>query len=156
MLELKGVFVGYGDIRVLNDVSATFETGRVTSVVGINGCGKSTLLKSVVGVVSPNKGEIYVENIPISGMKRKEVATRIAYLAQGRNTPDMTVEQMVLHGRFPYLAYPRRYTIYDREMARRAMEQMGIAHLEEHPLSSLSGGMRQNAYLAMAFAQATQ
>jgi iron complex transport system ATP-binding protein len=88
-------------------------------------------------------------------MSRNEIAKKTAYLSQGKNTPDMTVEQMVLHGRFPYLSYPRRYSTYDREVAGKAMEAVGIAELAHKPLYTLSGGMRQNAYIAMALAQDT-
>ena len=65
----------------------------------------------------------------------------------------MTVEQLVLHGRFPHLSYPRRYTAKDYGLALAAMEQVGIAEYAGHPLHTLSGGMRQTAYIAMALAQ---
>ena len=65
----------------------------------------------------------------------------------------MTVEQMVLHGRFAHLSFPRVYTEEDRAAARQAMEQMGIAEWADRELGTLSGGMRQNVYLAMALAQ---
>ena len=67
----------------------------------------------------------------------------------------MTVEQLVLHGRFPHLSYPRRYTDQDRVIAVGAMEQMGIVEYAHKPLYSLSGGMKQNSYIAMALAQET-
>ena len=62
---------------------------------------------------------------------------------------------MVLHGRFPYLSYPRRYTNRDREIAVEAMKAVGIEELSQKPMYALSGGMRQNAYIAMALAQDT-
>ena len=61
----------------------------------------------------------------------------------------------MLHGRFPYLSYPRRYKEIDREFARKAMETVSISHLSDTPLCELSGGMRQTAYIAMALAQDT-
>ena len=63
--------------------------------------------------------------------------------------------QIVLHGRFPHLNYPRRYTGQDYEIAFSAMEQLKIADLAHKPLSTLSGGMRQNAYVALALAQSS-
>ena len=65
----------------------------------------------------------------------------------------MTVEQLVLHGRFAHLHYPRVYSARDRAIAGEAMERMGLTELRRTPLSSLSGGVRQKAYLAMALAQ---
>lgn len=155
MLEIKNVTAGYGKQPVLNGASATFEKGKLTSIIGVNGCGKSTLLKVILGILPMTDGIMEIDGKELSSLKRNEIAQRIAYLSQGKNTPDMTVMQMVLHGRFPYLSYPRRYTSRDREIAFSAMEKVGIADLAEKPLYSLSGGMRQNAYIAMALAQDT-
>ena len=88
-------------------------------------------------------------------MNRNDISRRIAYLLQGKSTPDMTVEQLVLHGRFPHLSYPRRYSKHDYEIAIDAMKQMGIAQYAKKSLHTLSGGMRQNTYIAMALAQET-
>ena len=91
----------------------------------------------------------------LKGMNRNDISRRIAYLSQGKSTPDMTVEQLVLHGRFPHLSYPRRYSKHDYEIAIDAMKQMGIAQYAKKSLHTLSGGMRQNTYIAMALAQET-
>ena len=155
MLELNRISAGYGKQTVLNDVSAFFEKGKLTSIIGVNGCGKSTLLKAILGILPLSGGEITVDGENLLTMSRNEIAKKIAYLSQGKNTPDMTVMQMVLHGRFPYLSYPRKYTNRDREIAYSAMEQVGIADFAEKPLFMLSGGMRQNVYIAMALAQDT-
>ena len=155
MLELNRISAGYGKQTVLNDVSAFFEKGKLTSIIGVNGCGKSTLLKAILGILPLSGGEITVDGENLLTMSRNEIAKKIANLSQGKNTPDMTVMQMVLHGRFPYLSYPRKYTCRDREIAYSAMEQVGIADFAEKPQFMLSGGMRQNAYIAMALAQDT-
>ncbi|MCI7158051.1 MAG: ABC transporter ATP-binding protein, partial [Flintibacter sp.] len=68
----------------------------------------------------------------------------------------ITARKMVLHGRFPYLSYPRRYRKEDYEAARRAMERSDAWELADSPVQSLSGGQRQKVYLAMAMAQETQ
>ena len=155
MLELKNVSAGYGNENVLRGVTVSFEKGRLTSVIGVNGCGKSTLLKSILGILPLTGGEIAVDGSDLRSLRGNEIAKRIAYLSQGKSTPDMTVGQMVPHGRFPYLSYPRRYGKADRAIAEKAMEDTGVSHLADKPLSELSGGMRQNAYIAMALAQDT-
>lgn len=155
MIEAKNISAGYGSKTVLNGATVSFEKGKLTSLIGVNGSGKSTMLKAMLGILPLSGGEILIDRKDMRSMSRNEIAKRIAYLAQGKNTPDMTVEQMVLHGRFPYLTYPRRYRETDREFARGAMEVVGISHLADQPLSTLSGGMRQNAYIAMALAQDT-
>lgn len=155
MIELKTASAGYGKNIVLKDVSAAFETGRLTSIIGVNGCGKSTLLKAILGMIPLSGGRIMIDGNILGNMTRNEIARKVAYLPQGKDTPDMTVEQLVLHGRFPHLNYPRRYTRQDHEIAFSAMEQAGISELAAKPLHTLSGGMRQNAYIAMALAQGT-
>ena len=155
MIELKHVTAGYGKQTVLNDVTVTFEKGKLTSVIGVNGSGKSTLLKAILGMIPFDSGEVTADGTSLKNMSRNEIARKISYLSQGKNTPDMTVEQLVLHGRFPHLSYPRQYTKRDRDIAFSAMAQTGITDLAHKPLCTLSGGMRQNAYIAMALAQDT-
>jgi len=155
MIEMQNVTAGYGKQTVLHGVSAVFAKGVLTGVVGPNGSGKSTILKAITGILTGTDGSIHIDSIPLGKMHRKGIARRIAWLPQGKDTPDMTVGQLVLHGRFPYISYPGRYTAKDREIADSAMEKVGIRDLSRTPLAKLSGGMRQNAYIAMALAQDT-
>ena len=155
MLEIRNLSAGYGKAQVLHQVSFTAKPGEITTILGQNGCGKTTLLKAITGGLPLTGGEIFFGNVDISGMKPEELAKKVAYVAQGRMIPETTVGRLVLHGRFPYLRYPRRYSREDREIARQAMAEMGITDLEHRLLGELSGGMRQKAYLAMALAQRT-
>lgn len=155
MIELKNLYADYGKGSVLEDLSLSIEKGRLLSIIGANGSGKSTLLKAILGIVETASGKITVDGRKTREMSRKELAKRIAYLAQGKSVPDMTVGQMVLHGRFPHLSYPRRYSERDRKIAEKALLQTDLSELREKPMPSLSGGMRQNAYIAMALAQDT-
>ena len=153
MIELSHISAGYGKTEILHDLSLTFAEGKITIVLGGNGCGKSTLLKTLVRLLPLTSGEINVDGQPLSAYSPAELAKKIAYLPQNRNVPDMTVRQMVLHGRFAYLSYPRVYRKEDREAAEMAMRTLGIEDLAESRLSELSGGMRQKVYIAMALAQ---
>ena len=155
MLDVRGLTAGYGKKEVLHHLSVSLEAGKLTAIIGPNGCGKSTLLKAVLGLIPRAEGEVVLDGVSFSTLRRQEIARRIAYLAQGASIPDMIVEELVLRGRFPYLSYPRGYTQKDRDLARLAMERVGIAALAREPMSALSGGLRQTAYIAMALAQGT-
>lgn len=155
MLEVKNIYAGYGKKQVLYNISENIEQGKITAIIGPNGSGKSTLLKSAAGLIPLIKGEIIADATPLSKMNRKAVGKKIAYLSQSKSVADMTVGQAVLHGRFPHLSYPRRYSEKDREIALASMKKLGIEHLSGNPLYSLSGGMRQNAYIAMVLTQNT-
>lgn len=153
MLEINGVFASYGKQKVLRGVDLTLARGTLTSLIGPNGCGKSTLLRTIVGLLPCTEGTISLDGVSLCRMSNSVRAQRIAYLAQGRDVPDITVGRLVLHGRFPYLSYPRRYRREDFGIAQRAMERMGIAELCDRPVAQLSGGTRQKAYIAMALCQ---
>lgn len=155
MLELKNIRAGYGKRQILNGVSLTVPKGKLVTVIGPNGSGKSTLFKSAAGIIPTLTGEVLIDGAKSADLSRSETAKKIAYLAQGKSVPDMTVFQLVLHGRFPHLSYPRRYTEKDKRLAIEAINKTGLAERAESPLSSLSGGMRQNAYIAMALTQDT-
>lgn len=152
MIEVNNLRAGYGDREVLHGISLSAENGEVLALVGPNGCGKSTFLKTLVGIV-PGKGEIRVDGKP--DMRGNELARHLSYLPQGKSVPDITAGRLVLHGRFPYLHYPRRYGPKDLAAAREAMEKLEILDLWDTPVAALSGGMRQKVYIAMALAQGT-
>ena len=155
MLNVTHLSGGYPGLPVLRDVSFTARPGEITVILGPNGCGKSTLLKTLCGILPPTEGQVRFHGEDLLALPRGLLSRRVSYLAQSRQVPDITVRRLVLHGRFPYLDYPRRYRKQDHEAAHRAMEQMGLAHLAGTPLSRLSGGQRQTAYIAMALAQDT-
>lgn len=155
MIDVRGLWAGYEEKSVLCDVNLKIPRGKVTVIVGPNGCGKSTLLKTLCGILTIRGGEIFIDGKEIKEYPGRQLAQRIAYLSQNRQVPDITAERLVLHGRFPYLSYPRRYTRRDYQIARDAMERMNIAELADRPLQTLSGGMRQKVYIAMALAQDT-
>ena len=155
MLEIQNLSAGYPGKPVLREVSASIPAGKTTVLLGPNGCGKSTLLKAVCGMLPLSAGAVLLDGEPISALSPQLLARKSAYLAQSRQVPDITVGRLVLHGRFPYLSFPRRYRAEDLAAAKAAMERMGIADLAEVPLDRLSGGQRQKAYIAMALAQDT-
>lgn len=153
MIEVNNISAGYGKEEILHGISLKAEEGKITTLVGSNGSGKSTLLKALLGLIPWSGGDITVDGMSVKGMSRAEIARRIAYLPQGKNVPDISAGRMTLHGRFPYLSYPRRYRESDFRIAEEAMRQMGVLELADRQMAELSGGMRQKVYLAMALAQ---
>ena len=144
MLELRNITAGYGATMILRNISQDFPKGTVTAVLGPNGCGKSTLLKAAAGLLPIADGEISAP---------PPRARHIAYLPQSRRLPEMTVRQLVLQGRYPWLGWPRRYGERDLALAEAAMDRLGVAEYAHRPLSELSGGTRQRCFLAMTLAQ---
>ena len=155
MIELRALSAGYRGQPVLQNISLAFPSGTVTALLGPNGCGKTTLLKTALGLLEPVAGEVWYDGAPLSALTPRQAARRAAYLPQSRAVPDLEAQRMVLHGRFPYLSFPRRYRQSDYEAVRRALAAAGAEELAERPLPQLSGGQRQKVYLAMALAQET-
>ena len=155
MIELKGLRAGYGGREILHGVDISFQPGRITILCGPNGCGKSTLLRAALGLIPRMGGEVLYDGVELSGLSRREVARRAAYMPQERGAPSITVRRLALHGRFPYLDIPRRYTAADLAAAERALKLADALDIADAPLPELSGGQRQRAFLAMALAQET-
>ena len=154
MLDIRNLSAGYPGNPVLRDISLSIPEGAVTVIIGPNGSGKSTLLKALAGIL-PASGSVRLEGLELLELSGRELAKKVAFLPQNRAVPEITVKNLVLHGRFPYLSYPRRYRPEDHKAAEAAMTKMGISDLADRSLATLSGGQRQKVYIAMALAQDT-
>ena len=156
MIQLKNLTAGYQGKTVVQDVTLDFVPGQVLVLLGPNGSGKSTLLKAALGLIPAMEGAVLYDGTDIRRMTRKEIARNAAFLTQSRSTPSIQALKMVLHGRFPYLSYPRRYGKEDYAIARSSMETAGCRQHESANVNTLSGGQRQSVYVAMALAQDTR
>lgn len=155
MISIRDLYASYEGAEILHGVHADFPEGKISVILGPNGCGKSTTLRTLVRMVPESRGAAALDGKDLSTLTQRELARLIAYLPQSRNVPDITVERLVMHGRFPYLSYPRRYRREDREKVREALQWVGLTELAGRKMENLSGGQRQKAYLAMALAQDT-
>lgn len=155
MLTLNHLSAGYHDRTVLSDISLSFEPDRIYTVVGKNGCGKSTLLKTCAGLISPSSGELLLDGKELARYTPTERARNISYLSQSHQIPNITVERLIAHGRFPYLGYPQTLKKDDWDMVDRAVNLMQLDELRHQNLTPLSGGECQRVYLAMQLAQDT-
>ena len=109
MIELQGLFASYDGVEILHGIDARFPKGKVSVLCGPNGCGKSTTVKALLRLVPETRGSIRIEGEPLESFTQNGLARRVSYVPQSRNVPDITVYNLVMHGRFPYLTYPRRY-----------------------------------------------
>lgn len=153
MIELQNVTVGYGTRTVLQNVSFAAPNGQITALIGPNGCGKSTLLRTMARLHPLGGGQISLDGVPIARYDRRAFARTAAFMPQSRPVPEITVQALVSHGRFPYLGFSRRMTSADRQAVQDAMRRTGTLDWAQREVRALSGGERQRVYLAMALAQ---
>lgn len=147
MLQLKGIFAGYGQTEVLRDINLETLDQGIVSILGHNGAGKSTLLRTAVGLIKPSKGQVFFKGEDITNLApHKRIHKGMAYVPQGQlsfeqlttlenlqvvaeqqkgDTPSALVDEAL--GRFPAL---------EAVLGRRA----GL----------LSGGQRQQLAIARA------
>ncbi len=156
MIQVKNLSAGYFGKTIVKNVTMEFVPGEVLVLLGPNGSGKTTLLKAALGLIPAMAGEVLFDGVDMKQMNRKQIAKKAAFLTQSRNTPSIQALRMVLHGRFPYLSYPRQYSERDKQIAHEAMVTTGCSAYEKMNVSELSGGQRQSVYLAMALAQDTE
>lgn len=150
----RDIFVNYGKKEVLRRLSLEIPRGKVVTLIGQNGCGKSTLLKTVSKAVTPAGGEVVYMDKRLTAYSPKQLAQKIAYLAQVHESPpDIDVRTLVSYGRFPYSRFGRGMTAADGKIIDRALALTGLTNLSDRILSTLSGGERQRAWIAMTIAQ---
>ena len=154
MLEFSHVNISCGLVPILDDISVTFQSGRITSVIGPNGCGKTTLLQCLNGSSNVTSGRITLDGADYLAMPSRERARRLSFLSQVRTIiPSLPVRTLVEHGRFPHLGFSRRKSAKDIAIVERAMDFAHVSPYAEQCADTLSGGIRQRAFFAMTLAQ---
>lgn len=144
--------VSLGGRTVVRRVSARLSGGSLVGILGPNGAGKSTFVRALLGLV-PSEGKVLLDDGPIVGLSRQELARRIAYLPQGQALHwPLSVERLVALGRLPHLGPLSRMAEQDRLAMARAMALAEVEHLADRVATELSGGERARVLLARALA----
>ncbi len=158
-VEARGITFGYrpGESAVVSGVDLAAEKGRLHVCIGPNGAGKSTLLALLAGWLQPESGRVLIEGRDVHRMGRRRLARQVAVLEQDQAVvPHLTVEQLVLLGRTPFLGWLGWEGQRDRKLAEEAMVFTHVDHLAARRLEELSGGERQRVHLARALCQQPQ
>ena len=153
-IAVKQLSVTLGNRHILHDISVSIPMGKITTLIGPNGCGKSTLLRSMIGYISSPSECVTIFDKPLSSYSQNTLARQMAFLPQVPNMPkDMTVEELVYCGRYPYQNWWKNTAKEDREIVDNALSITKTDHLRHQLIPSLSGGERQRVWIAMALAQ---
>lgn len=157
VLEARHLAIRIGEKQILSELTLAVPTGKITAILGPNGSGKSTLLKALSRVLKPQAGTVYFDGRDLKAISSKNLARRLAVLPQApQSPPDLTVRDLVEHGRFPHRSWWKGPAAADRTIVTWALEQTGMLSMAERLVSTLSGGERQRAWIAMALAQQPQ
>jgi len=153
-ISVEGVTVAYSGPPVLEGVDAHIAAGEMVGVIGRNGSGKSTLLKVMGRLIKPRSGTVYLNGKDITSLPTERVAQCMAVLPQAPASPQqLTVRELVGYGRYPHISWRERFGTRDREVIQQTIQSCRLEDLGERPLSTLSGGERQKAWIALALAQ---
>ncbi|CAN5428459.1 ABC transporter ATP-binding protein [soil metagenome] len=145
--------MNYGENAVIADVSFALEAGKIIALLGANGAGKTTLLKSLNCGLPIAKGAILLDNKPVHNLSRREIAQKIAVIAQENETKfPVSVLEFVLAGRFSHGAAFGWETERDLQIAIDCLEMCDLKDYESRLMNRLSGGERQRVVLARALA----
>lgn len=155
MLKVEKLSVSYRGTPILENVGFSLKPHTMTAVLGKNGSGKSTLVSCLNQQVRYT-GKISYADYNIALMNPRERAKLLAILPQVLEIPQVTVEELVMFGRNPYLDFGKRPSEEDRAAVVAGMENAGVFSFKEKMVNTLSGGERQKVYLAMVLAQQTR
>jgi len=152
MMQIKGLSFHYkGGPQILKDVSFALEPGKFLAILGNNGVGKSTLLKCFNHILKPDSGEVILDGENLLKQPGREVAKKVAFVSQSVPSTQMTVHDVVMLGRCPYMKWG--FTEEDHAIVHDAMHRLDVEDMRGRFLSQLSGGEKQKVMLARALAQ---
>ncbi|HZD60666.1 MAG TPA: metal ABC transporter ATP-binding protein [Anaerolineae bacterium] len=153
IIELDGISFSYNGELALNNISFAVEAGNYDGIIGPNGSGKTTLLKIILGLLTPQSGQVRLFGKDIHEFRDW---SRIGYLPQKVTQADVrfpiTVNEVVAQGRIAKAGLFKRLGASDVAPIQRAMELADVMHLKDRLIADLSGGERQRVFIARALA----
>jgi iron complex transport system ATP-binding protein len=159
MINLQKIEFGYRGQAGTNSfhfgpIDLSIQKGELVSILGPNGSGKSTLLKIIGGILKPVNGQIELSGRRYTEYSQKDLAKKIAFVPQsGISVYPFTVYEIVMMGRTPYLNYMGYENNLDCEIVEEVLLQVDMADLKDKPITQISGGEVQRAFIARALAQ---
>ncbi len=153
MIEAKNISKWFDGQRILYDVSATFETGKTNLIIGQSGSGKTVFMKCLIGLLTPEKGEITYDGRLLRDMnssQRKQLRTEIGMLFQGSALFDN--ETVLGNVMFPLKMFSRQSYKEQLERARFCISRVGLTNADDKYPSEISGGMQKRVAIARAIA----
>lgn len=153
MIEVKDVTKSFEDRTVLHDVSATFYTGKTNLIIGQSGSGKTVLMKSLVGLLTPDSGEILFDGRDLMAMDQhqiKELRKEIGMLFQGSALFDS--ETVLGNVMFPLQMFTDKPYDEIRDRAKFCIDRVNLTGAENKYPSEISGGMQKRVAIARAIA----
>ncbi len=153
MIEVKNINKSFDDKQVLCDISATFYDGKTNLIIGLSGSGKTVLMKSMVGLVTPESGEILYDGRDLLKMdlkQKKELRKEIGMLFQGSALFDS--ETVLGNVMFPLTMFSTMTNAEMKERAEFCIERVNLKDANHKYPSELSGGMQKRVAIARAIA----
>lgn len=151
-IQIKNAVVRHADRVALKGISLNIAIGKWTSIIGPNGAGKSTLLRVCAGL----QGDpicVQLDGDSLAKISPVIRARRIAWLGQNETVlGDMSVYDLVMLGRLPYLSWLDSPSAKDHLIVRQALETVHAADWQDRSISQLSGGEQQRVFIARALA----
>ena len=153
-LRFENLAFERGGRTLFKDVEFETSAGEVVGLVGRNGVGKTTLLRLAQGLLAPSVGRILLGDESVSTLSRRQLAQGIALVPQDMHVPfPFRVGELVLMGRAPHQPMVGLESESDVELAMNALARLGIEHLADRSITTLSGGERQLVLFARALVQ---
>lgn len=149
LLLTQNLCVGYGTNALLTNINVELKAGQLVCFMGPNGIGKSTLIKTLMGLQQPLSGEIKFQS---NNNRERQMAV---VLTDRIHHPQLTVEELITLGRYPYLNWNLALRDEDKTLIGKSIEQARIQHLVDKKISELSDGQMQMVMIARALAQDT-
>ena len=147
MLSTRNITYSIGTRQILKGISLDFIPGEFTMVLGPNGSGKSSFLKIFSGQVATYGGSVSYGNRPLNQISKEELAKQRAVMSQQTELSfPLTVEEVVMMGRYPYFTFnPGKKDI---DICNEVMERMNLGPFRYRDYTTLSGGEKQRVQYA--------
>ncbi|MDD4386075.1 MAG: ABC transporter ATP-binding protein [Bacteroidales bacterium] len=154
-ISISHLLLGYDRSNpLLPAFSVDAHKGEFIALIGRNGIGKSTFIRTIIGSQQPLEGAVNLQTLPLKKIGRTQKAKLIAYVPSEQvRIPNLFIRDFISLARFPHLGWSKSLSLSDWEVVDNALLLVGIEHLANRDIATVSDGERQRAMIAFALAQ---
>ena len=153
IININDFTVKLNNKTILENINLTLHGPKIIALVGANGAGKSTLFKSIMGIINPSDGNIFINDKNPKDALKNNLISYVPQIEEVDWNFPLLVEELVMMGRYNHMNIFRKVSIKDKRIVKESLDSVQMNEFINSQIGELSGGQKKRIFIARALAQ---